>query len=153
MALHLIILESPLPKDALCQVWLKLAQYFRRRRWKCEKYIERQTDGQTTDINDQKSSLKKHTYFANFYTKVVLWWWWCYLWRRNSRTNIWKWRHYYRHEIIRDPLILLNYHSFRYSQTILFLDKSTRPTLPFMVFPLYKWRGKIPYDWNSIVYT
>ena len=31
-ALHLIKLESPSPKDALCQVWLKLAQWFRRRR-------------------------------------------------------------------------------------------------------------------------
>ena len=30
-ALHLNKLESPLPKDALCQVWLKLAQWFWRR--------------------------------------------------------------------------------------------------------------------------
>ena len=29
-------LESPSPKDALCQVWLKLAQWFLRRRWKWE---------------------------------------------------------------------------------------------------------------------
>ena len=34
-ALHLNKLESPLPKDALCQVWLKLAQWFWRI-WKCE---------------------------------------------------------------------------------------------------------------------
>ena len=27
-ALHLNKLESPLPKDSLCQVWLKLAQWF-----------------------------------------------------------------------------------------------------------------------------
>ena len=32
-ALHLNKLESPLPKDALCQVWLKLAQWFWRRRF------------------------------------------------------------------------------------------------------------------------
>ena len=32
-ALHLIKLESPLPKDALCQVWLKLARWFWRRRF------------------------------------------------------------------------------------------------------------------------
>ena len=32
--LHLNKLESPLPKDALCQVGLKLAQWFRRRRFK-----------------------------------------------------------------------------------------------------------------------
>ena len=31
-ALHLNKLESPSPKVALCQVWLKLAQWFRRRR-------------------------------------------------------------------------------------------------------------------------
>ena len=34
-ALHLNKLESPSPKDALCQVWLKLAQWFWRGRWKC----------------------------------------------------------------------------------------------------------------------
>ena len=28
-----IIIESPSPKDALCQVWLKLAQWFWRRRF------------------------------------------------------------------------------------------------------------------------
>ena len=32
-ALHLNKLASPSPKDALCQVWLKLAQWFWRRRW------------------------------------------------------------------------------------------------------------------------
>ena len=31
-ALHLNKLESPSPKDALCQVWLKFAQWFWRRR-------------------------------------------------------------------------------------------------------------------------
>ena len=48
-ALHLKKLESPLPKDALCQVWLKLAQWFWIRRWKCEKFTDRRTDRQTTD--------------------------------------------------------------------------------------------------------
>ena len=33
MALHLNKLESLSPKDVLCQVWLKLAQWFLRRRW------------------------------------------------------------------------------------------------------------------------
>ena len=33
MVFHLNKLESPLPKDALCQVWLKLAQWFWRRRF------------------------------------------------------------------------------------------------------------------------
>ena len=37
-------LESPSPKDALCQVWLKLAQWFWRRRWKCEKFTDGLTD-------------------------------------------------------------------------------------------------------------
>ena len=32
-ALHLKQLESPSPKDALCKVWLKLAQWFWRRRF------------------------------------------------------------------------------------------------------------------------
>ena len=40
-------LETSSPKDVLCQVWLKLAQWFWRRRWKCEKFTYRQTDGQT----------------------------------------------------------------------------------------------------------
>ena len=37
-AIHLNKLESPTPKDALCQFLLKLAQWFWRRRWKCEKF-------------------------------------------------------------------------------------------------------------------
>ena len=37
-ALHLNKLESPSPKDALCQGWMKLAQWFLRRRRKCEKF-------------------------------------------------------------------------------------------------------------------
>ena len=49
VAFYLNKLESPLPKDALCQVWLKFAQWFLRRR--CL-----QTDRQTT--NAQKSSLE-----------------------------------------------------------------------------------------------
>ena len=32
MVLHLSKLESPLPRDALCQVWLKLTQWFWRKR-------------------------------------------------------------------------------------------------------------------------
>ena len=46
-ALHLNKLESPSPKDALCQVWMKLAQWFWRRRWKCEKFTTTTTT--TTD--------------------------------------------------------------------------------------------------------
>ena len=34
--LHLNIIKFPLPKDALCQDWLKLAQWLWRRGWNCE---------------------------------------------------------------------------------------------------------------------
>ena len=44
--LHFNKLESPSPKDALCQVWLKLAQWFWRR-WRNVESL--QTDGRTTD--------------------------------------------------------------------------------------------------------
>jgi hypothetical protein len=49
--LHLNKLESPTPKDDLCQVWLKLAQWF----WNVKVY--RQTDGRQT-MGDQISSLE-----------------------------------------------------------------------------------------------
>ena len=42
-------LQSPLLKDALCQVWLKLAQWFWRRRCKCEKFTGRQMDEKITN--------------------------------------------------------------------------------------------------------
>ena len=45
-ALHLNKLKSSSPKDALCQLWLKSAKWFRRRRWKCEKFMTTMT---TTD--------------------------------------------------------------------------------------------------------
>ena len=48
-------IESPSPKDALCQIWLKLAQWFWRRRWKCEKFTDRQT-------TDDRGSEKKLTW-------------------------------------------------------------------------------------------
>jgi hypothetical protein len=40
-------LESPLPKDDLCQVWSKLAQWFWRRSQKCKSL---QTDIQTDPV-------------------------------------------------------------------------------------------------------
>ena len=40
------------PKDHPCQVWSKLAQWFQRRRLKCEKLTDRQTDGRTTTTTD-----------------------------------------------------------------------------------------------------
>ena len=52
VAFHLNKLECPSPKDALRQVWLKLAQWFWRKRWKCEKF----TDGQRWMTGYQKFS-------------------------------------------------------------------------------------------------
>ena len=40
------------PKDALCKVWLKLVEWFGRRKWTCEKFTDRRT------TCDQKSSLE-----------------------------------------------------------------------------------------------
>ena len=57
MTLHFNKLESPSPKDALCQVWLKLVQWFWRRQWKCEKFTDGRTDRRRT-TGDQKSSLE-----------------------------------------------------------------------------------------------
>jgi hypothetical protein len=47
--LHLNKLETPPPKDDLCQVWLKLAQWFWRRSQKCK---SSQTDWQTARWQD-----------------------------------------------------------------------------------------------------
>ena len=55
MALHLYKLESSSPRDTLCQVWLKLAQWFWRRRWKCEKFTDRRTDGRTYGRTDRQT--------------------------------------------------------------------------------------------------
>ena len=57
VALYLNKLESPSPKDALCQVWLKLASWFLRRRWKCEKFLNGWTD-KRQKTGDQTSSLE-----------------------------------------------------------------------------------------------
>ena len=60
-AIHLNKLGATSPKDTLWQVWLKLAQWFWRRRWKCEKFTDRRTDRQTDrrrTAGDQKSSLE-----------------------------------------------------------------------------------------------
>ena len=57
-------LDKPLsssPKYALNQICLKLAQWFLRRRWKCEKFTDRRKHRQMTDgltTVDQKSSLE-----------------------------------------------------------------------------------------------
>ena len=58
MTLHLNKFELSLPKDALCQVWWKLARRFWRTRWKYEKFTDGQTDGRRT-TGDQRSFSKK----------------------------------------------------------------------------------------------
>ena len=68
-------LEFPSPKDALFQVWLKLVQWFSKRRWQCEKFTKRwtQTDnGQQTikKLTHKQSlqvSLKIHLQIDLFY--------------------------------------------------------------------------------------
>ena len=57
VALHLNKLQSSSPRDTLCQVLLKLAQWFWRRRWKCEKFTDGRTDRRRS-TGDQKSSLE-----------------------------------------------------------------------------------------------
>jgi hypothetical protein len=56
--LHLNNLEFPSPKDDLCQVLLKLAQWFWKRSRKCKSLqTDGRTDGRRT-TGDQKSSLE-----------------------------------------------------------------------------------------------
>ena len=62
VALHLNKLESPLPKNGLCQFWGKLAQWFWRRRRTCEKFMTTTTTTTTTD-NGQILIRKAHLSF------------------------------------------------------------------------------------------
>ena len=58
-ALHLNKLESPSPKKVLCQVWLNFAQWFWRRRWKCEKFTDRWTNSKTDKGKDDRQAIRK----------------------------------------------------------------------------------------------
>ena len=58
VTLHLNKLASLSPKDALWQVWLKMAQWFWRRRRKCEKFMKTTTT--TTTDNGQILIRKSH---------------------------------------------------------------------------------------------
>ena len=62
VALHLNKLKPPSPKDALCQVWLKLAQWFWRRKWKCEKF----TSGQGIRWTDGRTDVWQTTEYQSF---------------------------------------------------------------------------------------
>ena len=59
VALHLSKLESPSPRDILCQVWLKLAQLVLEKKIKMLK-VYRQTDGHTDgQTNDGRQVIRK----------------------------------------------------------------------------------------------
>ena len=70
-ALYLNKFESLSLSNTLCQVWLKLAQWFWRRRWKCEVY--RQTDGQTDGQTDDGRQVirKAHLRFQIRWAKII----------------------------------------------------------------------------------
>jgi hypothetical protein len=62
VVLHLYNSESSLPKDDLCQRWLKLTKRFWRRSQKCKSLTDRrQADGQTDD--GQRVIRKAHLSF------------------------------------------------------------------------------------------
>ena len=81
--LHLNKLESPLPKDELCQVWLKLAQWF----WKSNFFniFNRISHAQfcyyfplekdvTLHLNKLESPLPKNA-LCQVWLKLVQWFW------------------------------------------------------------------------------
>ena len=80
VALHLNKLESLSTKDTLCPVWLKLAQWFWRRRWKCEKFTDRQMDGRTDD--GRQVIRKAHLSFQLRWAKKHALYWPGMLWLR-----------------------------------------------------------------------
>ena len=73
VALHLNELESPSPKDALCHIWLKLAQWFWRKSRNCKKgRTNRQTPNATwskklTDFSFQLKWAKKEEKNKHYY--------------------------------------------------------------------------------------
>ena len=71
VALHLNKLKSPSPKDALCQVWLKLALWFLRRSQKYEKFTDRWTDRRTDRQTDDRRSEKLTGAFSSGELKIL----------------------------------------------------------------------------------
>ena len=71
MVLHLNKLESPSPKDALCQVWLKLAQWFWRRRWKSLQTNDRQSEKITWMFSSGKLKSNKNCFVLNKKTSLM----------------------------------------------------------------------------------
>ena len=71
-------LEFPSPKGALCQVWLKVAQWFLRGKWKYNKFTDGRTEKWPT-TGYQKSSLellltlvKNLKLFSSYFTNCVI---------------------------------------------------------------------------------
>ena len=79
-ALHYNKLEFPSPKDASCQVWLKLTQWFWRRKWKCEKFTDRRTDRQTDGRTDRRRTTGDQRSSFELKRNFKTWW----------PTNSWK---------------------------------------------------------------
>ena len=69
--LHLNKLESPSLMDSLCQVWLKLTQWFLRRIRKLEKFTDGQTDRQTPD--ERLSEKLTWAFSSGELKKVKMW--------------------------------------------------------------------------------
>ena len=82
-------LESPTLQNALCQVWLKLALWFLKRRCKCTKVTDRREDRQTekwTTHNRQSENLtwafsfselkKSYSLLSNLVSWKESWWSW-----------------------------------------------------------------------------
>ena len=86
-ALHLNKLESPLLKDTLCQVWLKLVLCFWRRRRKCEKFTISMTTNKfrseklTWAFSSQHRCAKKS--FVGKKVRYILW----YVWKKENPGN------------------------------------------------------------------
>ena len=121
-------------KDVLCQFWMKLAQWFLRRRWKCEKFSDRQMDRRTAR---QQAIRKAHLSFQISWAKnqnkdpkpngkwglyrllFVLYWW------GNSQRDCWtflplglsSWSSWI-HQVVHIGTYSITYHTQGYLQHI-----------------------------------
>ena len=73
--------EFPAPKDCLCQVWLKLVQWFWRQRWKCYMFMTMTTTIMTAD---NRQILIRKAHLSLWWTKKS------YECRNNWLTDSWK---------------------------------------------------------------
>ena len=68
---HLDRFDSLVPKDHLCQVWLKLALWFWRRRWKCEIFTTT-TIRSEIFLNWTRSNKQSVNEFTISYTNILI---------------------------------------------------------------------------------